>query len=98
MMAKSPDRRHQSIEELLEDLDTDTLVQEEVSNSVLAALAESSGEFTLEDEAPAKPTAGDGPLVIRCGNCGRSYKVRARLAGKRLKCRECGEAIEAESQ
>jgi len=98
MMAKSPDRRHQSIEELLEDLDTDTLVQEEVSNSVLAALAESSGEFTLEDEAPAKPAAGDGPLIIRCKNCGRSYKVRARLAGKRLKCRECGEAIEAESQ
>ena len=98
MMAKSPDRRHQSIEELIEDIDADTLVQGEVSNSVLAALAESAAEFTLDDDAAAEPALAERPLVVRCGNCGRSYKVRAKLAGKRLKCRECGEAIEAESQ
>ena len=39
-----------------------------------------------------------GPVVVRCQNCGRSYKVRPKLAGKRLKCRECGEPIEAEAQ
>jgi len=98
MMAKSPARRHQSVEELLDDIDSDTLVQQEVSDSVLAGLAESSGEFRLEEQAqPSRPAAA-GALVVRCHNCGRSYKVRARLAGKRLKCRECGEVIEAEAQ
>ena len=102
MMAKSPIQRHQSIEELLDDIATDTLIQQEVSSSVLAGLAESSGEFRLENNdaspQPDKPPAQAEPLVVRCGHCGRSYKVTARLAGKRLKCRECGEAIEADAQ
>lgn len=96
MMAKSPAQRHQSIEELLDDLKTDTLVQREVSSSVLAALAESTGEFNLEEES--QPRQSTGPVVVRCPNCGRSYKVRAKLAGKRLKCRECGEPIDTEAQ
>jgi hypothetical protein len=88
---------------LLDDIATDTLIQQEISSSVLAGLAESSGEFRLEDNdaspQPDKPPAQEAePLVVRCSHCGRSYKVAARLAGKRLKCRECGEAIEADAQ
>ncbi len=98
MMAKSPDQRHQSIEELLDDIATDTLITPDVSSSVLAGLAESSGEFDLEDEAQTQPPAPAGPLVITCANCGRSYRIRAGLAGKRLKCRECGKAIKAQAQ
>jgi serine/threonine protein kinase len=102
MMAKSPNQRHQSIEELLDDIATDTLMQQEISSSVLAGLAESSVEFQLENNdsspQPDKPLAQAQPLVVRCGHCRRSYKIAARLAGKRLKCRECGEAIEADAQ
>ena len=98
MMAKSPDRRYQSISELLDDIATDTVITPDVSNSVLAGLAESSGEFHLEDKGQDQPPASPGPLIITCANCGRSYKVRASLAGKRLKCRDCGKAIEAQAQ
>jgi len=98
MMAKLPRQRHQSIEELLEDIATDTLVQPEVSSSVLAALAESAGEFRLEDTPCTSEPATARPLVVRCSNCGQSYKVRAELAGKRLKCRECGKPIKAQAQ
>ena len=98
MMAKSPDRRYQSISELLDDIATDTVITPDVSNSVLAGLAESSGEFHLEDKGQDQPPASTGPLIITCANCGRSYKVRASLAGKRLKCRDCGKAIEAQAQ
>ena len=98
MMAKSPDRRYQSISELLDDIATDTVITPDVSNSVLAGLAESSGEFHLEDKGQDQSPASTGPLIITCANCGRSYKVRASLAGKRLKCRDCGKAIEAQAQ
>ena len=95
MMAKSPDQRHQSIAELLDDIATDTLITPDVSNSVLAGLAESSGEFRLEDKGQDQPT---GSLVITCAHCGRAYKIRSGLVGKRLKCRDCGKAIEAQAQ
>ena len=98
MMAKLPRQRHQTIQELLDDIATDTLVQPEVSSSVLAALAESAGEFRLEAPQPTTEAATAKPLVVRCSNCGQSYKVRAELAGKRLKCRECGKPINAQSQ
>ena len=98
MMAKLPRQRHQTIQELLDDIATDTLVQPEVSSSVLAALAESAGEFRLEAPQPTTEAATAKPLVVRCSNCGQSYKVRAELAGKRLKCRECGKPIKAQAQ
>ena len=98
MMAKLPRQRHQTIQELLDDIATDTLVQPEVSSSVLAALAESAGEFRLEAPQPTTEAATAKPLVVRCSNCGQSYKVRDELAGKRLKCRECGKPINAQSQ
>jgi serine/threonine protein kinase len=98
MMAKLPRQRHQTIQELLDDIATDTLVQPEVSSSVLAALAESAGEFRLETPQPTTEAATAKPLVVRCSNCGQSYKVRAELAGKRLKCRECGKPIKAQAQ
>ncbi|HAA52153.1 MAG TPA: hypothetical protein DCE43_20720 [Planctomycetaceae bacterium] len=98
MMAKLPRQRHQTIQELLDDIATDTLVQPEVSSSVLAALAESAGEFRLEAPQPTTEAATAKPLVVRCSNCGQSYKVRAELAGKRLKCRECGKPINAQAQ
>ena len=98
MMAKSPDRRYQSIADLLDDIATDTVITPDVSNSVLAGLAESSGEFRLEDKGQDQPPASTDSLIITCANCGRSYKIRAGLAGKRLKCRDCGKAIEAQAQ
>ena len=98
MMAKLARQRHQTIQELLDAIATDTLVQPEVSSSVLAALAESAGEFRLEAPQPTTEAAMAKPLVVRCSNCGQSYKVRAELAGKRLKCRECGKPIKAQAQ
>ncbi|MDP7277528.1 MAG: protein kinase [Planctomycetaceae bacterium] len=99
MMAKSPDRRHQSAEALLEDIESDTLLQLDVSEDILAGLAESSGGFQLDDPEPSQPATGSSQaLVANCGACGRSYRVRKELAGKKLKCRECGEVIRARAQ
>lgn len=91
MMAKSPDERYQSIDELLTDIETDSLIQSEVSDSVLAALADSHDSVILTD-APVEL------LEVTCSGCGQSYRVRRQLAGKRLKCRECGKVIQAPAQ
>lgn len=91
MMAKSPDERYQSADDLLVDIETDTLIQTDVSDSVLAALADSHDSVKLED-------APSGPLTVTCGDCGKSYRVRRQLAGKRLKCRDCGKVIQAPAQ
>ena len=52
MMAKLPADRYQNPEELLEDLDNETLTREGVTANLLAALAEEDPE---EIAAPAKP-------------------------------------------
>jgi hypothetical protein len=40
--------------------------------------------------------AGGGeapPISLRCPGCGQALKARAGLAGKRVKCRQCGQAV-----
>jgi len=32
-------------------------------------------------------------IVVECGECSRSYKLKPQLHGKRVKCKECGAAI-----
>lgn len=100
MMAKSPDQRHQSAEELLEDIENDMLLKTEVSEDILAGLADSSDELQLDDiPEPSQPATGSRQvLVATCDACGRSYRIRGELAGRKLKCRECGEVINARAQ
>ncbi len=102
MMAKSPSDRQQTIHELIEDLSNETVIQAEISNSVLARLSESVSEFRIENETPPpakrKSASSQKSLVVSCVACGRSYRVRAALVGRRLKCRKCGEPIEPQAQ
>jgi hypothetical protein len=41
----------------------------------------------------AKPAAAGRPLAVPCTGCGKTLKVRAGLAGKRVKCPGCGGAV-----
>jgi RNA polymerase sigma factor (sigma-70 family) len=45
---------------------------------------------SLPPEGPADATA-----TCRCGECGKELRVRAELAGKRLKCPACGKPVRA---
>ncbi len=33
------------------------------------------------------------PIAFQCSDCGKSYKVKAELAGKQFKCKGCGEPL-----
>jgi serine/threonine-protein kinase len=57
MMAKKPNDRYQDPAELLEDLQRATLGRENVSNSVLAALAEADSAEAMPGSAPKSPSA-----------------------------------------
>ncbi|MCC7423696.1 MAG: protein kinase [Planctomycetaceae bacterium] len=57
MMAKKPNDRYQDPTELLEDLQRAALGRENVSNSVLAALAEADSAEALPGTAPKSPSA-----------------------------------------
>jgi hypothetical protein len=46
----------------------------------------------VQDE-PAKPEAPPPPLSFVCPGCGKKLKVRAELAGKRVKCPQCARAV-----
>jgi hypothetical protein len=46
----------------------------------------------LPASGPAKPAAAP-PLSVGCPGCGKTLKVRAGLAGKRVKCPGCGGAV-----
>ena len=32
-------------------------------------------------------------MVVECGNCHKKYRTADNMAGKRLRCKECGQAI-----
>ncbi len=39
------------------------------------------------------PAAGPKPLALACAACGKSLRVKAELAGKKVKCPGCGQVI-----
>ena len=44
--------------------------------------------------AAGKPApAGSGAISAACGNCGQKFQVKAELAGKRVKCQQCGGVV-----
>ena len=65
MMAKAPDDRYQTPDELLEDLENTNLKRTDVTSTDLAHLAESSDDDTDDDtdQFPAAPTQTSGPRV-----------------------------------
>ncbi len=34
-----------------------------------------------------------GPIAFQCPGCGKKLKTKAELAGKKIKCPECGNAV-----
>jgi serine/threonine-protein kinase len=44
-----------------------------------------------EAVAPVEPAAA--PVIVSCPACGKKLKVRAELAGKKVKCSGCGRAV-----
>src|SRR5438093_1209674 len=45
---------------------------------------------TKAQDAPAAPVP---PISLHCAGCGKHLKVRAALAGKKVKCPGCGQAL-----
>jgi hypothetical protein len=41
----------------------------------------------------ARPAAAGPPLSVTCPSCGKTFKARAELAGKRVKCPQCRQAV-----
>jgi WD40 repeat protein len=52
-----------------------------------AALAPASGSI------PAPSVAVPPPLVFACNGCGKRLRARAELAGKKVKCPQCGQPV-----
>jgi WD40 repeat protein len=46
----------------------------------------------IKDNEP-KPTSPPPPLGVQCGGCGLKLKVKAELAGKKVRCPQCGGAV-----
>jgi hypothetical protein len=44
-------------------------------------------------EKPARSAAAGPPLAVRCPECGHNLKARVELAGKRVKCPQCGAPV-----
>jgi hypothetical protein len=44
-------------------------------------------------DRPAKLEATAPPVTSRCPGCGKNFKARAQLAGKKVKCPQCGTAV-----
>jgi hypothetical protein len=49
-----------------------------------------------QDEEP-KPKAAAAPIAFQCSHCDRKLKVKAELAGKRIKCPQCATAVSVPS-
>jgi serine/threonine protein kinase/DNA-directed RNA polymerase subunit RPC12/RpoP len=49
---------------------------------------------TASAAAPVpRPEAAGASVLLRCSGCGRRLKGKAELAGKKLKCPQCGQAV-----
>jgi hypothetical protein len=44
---------------------------------------------------PTNPAASSAALSCRCSGCGKTFRAKAALAGKKLKCPQCGAAVPA---
>src|SRR5262249_24533432 len=44
-------------------------------------------------EPPARADSAPAPLAVQCAGCGQKLKARAELAGKKVKCPKCGQAV-----
>jgi RNA polymerase sigma factor (sigma-70 family) len=44
-------------------------------------------------DKPAEPAAAPASGSFRCSGCGKLLKVKAELAGKKVKCPQCGQAV-----
>ena len=47
---------------------------------------------TIRD-TPAELAAAPSPISFHCGSCGKHLKAKAELAGKKVKCSECGQPV-----
>jgi RNA polymerase sigma factor (sigma-70 family) len=65
--------------------------------AVAGGMALAVGMYVRRRQAqvPGQPVSGPAPatVVVRCAGCGKSFKVRGELAGKSVKCPQCGTAI-----
>jgi hypothetical protein len=55
-----------------------------------------SGKTPAPKAQPGKPGPAEGvalAVTFACSQCGRSLKARAELAGKKVKCRHCGQVL-----
>ncbi len=48
---------------------------------------------TPPSELADKFEAAVGPVLVLCGGCGKKLKVRTEMAGKKIKCTQCGKAV-----
>ncbi len=56
----------------------------------------SNGGTPLRDEESV--TAGAAPISLSCSNCDKRLKVKATMAGKKVKCPQCGKVLEVGAQ
>jgi DNA-directed RNA polymerase subunit RPC12/RpoP len=45
-------------------------------------------------ELPGIPAGASASLAFPCSGCGKTLKARADLAGKKVKCRDCGKTTQ----
>jgi len=62
-----------------------------VGLAVIGVLA--LGFFLRRRGAPASSAAERSPVTFPCSDCGKLLKVKANLAGKKVKCIQCGAAV-----
>jgi serine/threonine protein kinase len=58
-----------------------------------ARLRRAVGQPAPEDLPPDEPNAAPLPVDFSCAACGKKLRVKADLAGKKLKCPGCGEGV-----
>jgi ribosomal protein S27E len=46
-----------------------------------------------KDRAAPPPSTASAPLAVQCSGCEKKFRARAELAGKRVKCPQCGQAV-----
>jgi DNA-directed RNA polymerase subunit RPC12/RpoP len=62
-------------------------------NSEEKKLTEQASTPAVEVRQKVKPATAPGPLAFQCLGCGKQLKTKAELAGKKIKCPECGNAV-----
>ncbi len=91
MLAKQPDERYQTPDELLKDLENSNLTQEALTSNLLAALLDDEDDEEPVEVVPSSQRSTS--INVKCRKCGTTYKVSSKVSGKRVKCKSCGGPI-----